>query len=70
MSYDFKFLRCYCVKHKQEKMLKKLRYLPFVFKLFYNGEEKTTILAVMLFHQGIQIALASIIVRAIDLFRP
>jgi hypothetical protein len=24
----------------------------------------------MLFHQGIQIALASIIVRAIDLFRP
>jgi len=33
-------------------MLKMLRYLPFVFKLIYNGEEKTTIRAVMLFHQG------------------
>ena len=37
----------------RKKMLEKLRYLTFVFKLIYNGEEKTTIRAVMLFHQGI-----------------
>jgi len=38
---------------RKKKILKMLRYLPFVFKLIYNGEEKTTICAVMLFHQGI-----------------
>ena len=37
---------------RKKKILKMLRYLPFVFKLIYNGEEKTTIRAVMLFHQG------------------